>query len=251
MRFYSLWTARFGDLSPVKQLLLMVGIGALLANAMASVFFLLGGYNRLDHTIYLTTIIVIAVGGPLGAFLVARNHTLKRLAHELDTAFRKDGMTGLVTRHEFYLRAEQLIRTNNPLHSAGAFIYADVDHFKSVNDRYGHAIGDDLVQEIGILIRGMLGRRHVGARFGGEEFAVFLADADFGQASWVANRILNDVSTISRKVGDQQVSVTVSIGVSFHTPGQTLEDIVNIADQCLYKAKSQGRNRIVYGPSPQ
>lgn len=249
MRFYNLWSTRFAGLSPVMQVLIMVVIGTVLADAMAAAFFLLGGYNRLDTTIYLTTLIVLTVGGPLCAFLVSWNHRLKQMTGELDTAFRKDGMTGLFTRHEFYLRVDHFIQSGNPVLSAGAILYVDVDHFKQVNDRYGHALGDDILLDIGILIRGMMGRRDVGARFGGEEFAVFLADADYGQAAWVANRILAGCRAVTRRAGERDVSVTVSIGVAFHTSGQTLEQLVDSADQCLFQAKEQGRDRIVYGPS--
>jgi diguanylate cyclase (GGDEF)-like protein len=249
MHFYNVWSARFANLSPVMQVLVMVLIGAVLADAMAAAFFLLGGYNRLDKTIYLTTLIVFTVGGPLCAFLVSWNHRLKQMTGELDTAFRKDGMTGLFTRHEFYLRVGHFIQSGNPVLSAGAILYVDVDHFKQVNDRYGHALGDDILLDMGILIRDMMGRRDVGARFGGEEFAVFLADADYGQAAWVANRILAGCRAVKRPAGDRDVSVTVSIGVAFHTPGQTLEQLVDSADQCLFRAKDQGRDRIVYGPS--
>lgn len=247
MSFYNLWSTRFASLSPVMQVLVMVIIGAVLADAMAGAFFLLGGYNRLDRTIYLTTIIVMTVGGPLCAFLVSWNYRLKQMTGELDTAFRKDGMTGLFTRHEFYLRVDHFIKASNPVLSAGAVLYVDVDHFKRVNDRYGHAVGDDIVQDIGVSIRGMMGRRDVGSRFGGEEFAIFLADADYGQAMWVANRILTSCRAVTRRAGDQDVSVTVSIGVAFHVPGQTLEQLVDSADQCLYQAKNQGRDRIVFG----
>jgi diguanylate cyclase (GGDEF)-like protein len=246
MNTFNRWMMMFEALSPVRQILLVLGLGGVLANVLAALFFKLGGYDSLDKTILVTTLMVIVVGGPLGAFLVGLNYRLKIMAHELDIAFRKDGMTGLSTRHEFYLRVEQMILGNNPALSAGAVLYIDADHFKSVNDRFGHAAGDDALQEIGTLIGKRLGRRDVGARFGGEEFAVFLADADYGKASWVAHGILLDVRGISRKVARSELSLTVSIGVAFHEPGQTLEQLVNAADECLYRAKNQGRDRIVY-----
>ncbi|CAN7244966.1 GGDEF domain-containing protein [Phyllobacterium sp. LjRoot231] len=238
MKTFNRWMTMFGELSPLRQILLLLGLGCILANCLAALFFEMGGYDSLDKTILATTLIVIVVGGPLGAFLVGLNYRLKVMAHELDIAFRKDGMTGLSTRHEFYLRVEQMILRNNPALSAGAVLYIDADHFKSVNDSFGHAVGDDVLQEMGSLIGKRLGRRDVGARFGGEEFAVFLADADYGKAAWVAHGILLDMRGISPKVGPKELSLTVSIGVSFHEPGQTLEELVNAADECLYRAKN-------------
>jgi diguanylate cyclase (GGDEF)-like protein len=246
MNTFNRWITIFGELPPMRQILLLLGLGCVLASGLAGLFFKLGGYDSLGKTIILTSVIVLVVGGPLGAVLVALNYRLKLMAHALDTAFRKDGMTGLSTRHEFYLRVEEMILRNNPAISAGAVLYIDADHFKSVNDRFGHAAGDDVLQEIGSLIGKRLGRRDVGARFGGEEFAVFLADADYGKAAWVAHAILQDVRGISRKIGREELSVTVSIGVSFHQPGQSLEQLVNAADTCLYRAKNQGRDRIIY-----
>jgi diguanylate cyclase len=171
------------------------------------------------------------------------------MAHELETAFRKDGMTGLATRHEFYLLVEHMIGSNSSAFSAGAVLYIDADHFKTINDRFGHAIGDDVLQEMGTLIREALSRRDAGARFGGEEFAVFLADADYGKAAWIANRILVGVRTLSRKVAGEELSVTVSIGIAFHESGQTLEYVVNAAHERMHQAKQQGRNCAIYAVS--
>jgi diguanylate cyclase (GGDEF)-like protein len=249
MNTYNRWMTKFGGLSPVRQVLLILVLGILSADALAALFFKLGGYARLDKTIYLTTIIVVLVGAPLAVFLISLNHKLKLMAHDLETAFRRDGMTGLATRHEFYLLVEHMIGSNSSAFSAGAVLYIDADHCKAINDRFGHAIGDDVLQEIGTLIRGTLGRRDVGARFGGEEFAVFLADADYGKAAWIAKRILVDVRALSRNVAGEELSVTVSIGVAFHEPGQTLEQVVNAAHERLHQAKQQGRNRIVYAGS--
>jgi diguanylate cyclase (GGDEF)-like protein len=78
---------------------------------------------------------------------------------------------------------------------------------------------------------------------------LFAADADYGKAAWIADRILVGVRALSRKVASEELSVTVSIGVAFHEPGQTLEQVVNAAHERLHQAKHQGRNRIVYAAS--
>jgi diguanylate cyclase (GGDEF)-like protein len=244
--FYNLLVLKFDSMTPIKQIVLLLVLGSIVANILAVLFFHLGGYDRADKTIYLTTLIVLVVGGPLGAFLIGQNYKLKVMAEELETAFRKDGMTGLTTRHEFHLRAERLIRKCNPALSAGAVLYIDADRFKTINDRFGHMIGDGVLLELGTMIRETLGRRDVGARFGGKEFAIFLTDADFGQAAWMAEKILLGARGISRNIHDQELSMTVSIGVSFHEPGQTLEHLLGTAEDRLLRAKELGRNRVVF-----
>ncbi|ATU93187.1 GGDEF domain-containing protein [Phyllobacterium zundukense] len=246
MKYYNYLVLKFEELTPLKQIVLLLVLGSILANVLAVLFFRLGGYDRVDKTVFLTTVIVLIVGGPLGAFLVGQNYKLKLMAEELETAFRKDGMTGLSTRHEFHIRTERLIRNSSLALSAGAVLYIDADHFKAINDRFGHVIGDGILLELGTMIRETMGRRDVGARFGGKEFAIFLTDADYGKAAWMAEKLLMGARGISRKVNGQELFVTVSIGVSFHEPGQTLEHLLAAADECLLQAKDQGRDRVVF-----
>lgn len=246
MTTYDLWMTKFGDYPPVKQIGIMAGMAIVSADILAALFFLTIGLERLITVLAITTFIVVIVSVPLGAFLIGLNVRLKQVAMERDHASRMDDLTGLANRNEFYLRAEQQIALCRPQASAGALLYIDADYFKSINDHYGHAVGDTVLREIGSSIQAVIGKGDLAARFGGEEFAVFLKDADFGRADWLAQKILIGVRNISDKLRLGDLDVTVSVGIATHEPGQSLEAALNAADRCLYAAKNQGRNRIVH-----
>ncbi|MBZ9601702.1 GGDEF domain-containing protein [Phyllobacterium chamaecytisi] len=246
MTTYDLWMTKFGDLPPLKQVAIMVGMAIAASDLLTVLFFLVVRLDRLDVALIVTTIIVIIVSVPLGAFLVGLNYRLKQTALRLDLALRKDDLTGLSNRNEFYMQAQKQIALCDREKSAGAVLYIDADHFKSINDRYGHAVGDGVLQEIGILIRSTIGEWDFAARFGGEEFAIFLTGADLGKADWISHRVLTGVRDISKYLGISDLDVTVSVGISIHRPGQDLEEALVAADKCLYAAKNQGRNRIVH-----
>ncbi len=249
MTTYDFWMAKFGDFTPMKQIAIMVGMAIVASDALAVLFFLTAGLDHLVIVLFVTTFIVVIVSVPLGSFLVGLNFRLKQSAIQLDVAARRDGLTGLGNRNEFYLQAQRQISLCDPAKSAGALLYIDADHFKSINDRYGHAVGDSVLQEIGSLLRSTIGEWDFAARFGGEEFAIFLTDADLGNADWLSRQILDGVRDISKKLQIADLEVTVSVGISIHEPGQSLEAALIAADKCLYAAKSQGRNRIVHAES--
>ena len=246
MTTYDLWMTRFGDYSPIKQVAIMVGMAVVSADLLAAFFFLAIGLDRLVTVLVVTTFIVVLVSVPLGAFLIGLNFRLKQIAIERDLAARMDDLTGLANRNEFYLRAERQILLSRPGTSAGALLYIDADYFKAINDRHGHATGDTVLREIAVSIRAAIGKDDLASRFGGEEFAVFLKDADFGRADWLAQKVLNSVRNIADKLRIDELDVTVSVGIALHEPGQSLEAALNAADRCLYAAKNQGRNRIVH-----
>ncbi|MBZ9654815.1 GGDEF domain-containing protein [Phyllobacterium lublinensis] len=249
MTTYDFWMSKFGDYTPIKQIAIMVGMAVMASDVLAVFFFLLIGLDRLVIVLAVTTFIVVIVSVPLGAFLVGLNFRLKKSAMQLDVASRRDGLTGLYNRNEFYLQAQRQITLCDPERSAGALLYIDADHFKSINDRHGHAVGDSVLQEIGGLIRSTIGDWDFAARFGGEEFAIFLRDADLEEADRLSRRILRGVRDISKTLQIGDLDVTVSVGISIHEPGQSLEAALVAADKCLYAAKSQGRNRIVHADS--
>lgn len=249
MTTYDLWMTRFGDYSPIKQVAIMVGMAVVSADVLAGLFFLAIGFDRLLTVLLITTFIVVVVSAPLGAFLVGLNFRFKQIAIERDLASRMDDLTGLANRNEFYLRTERQILLSRPESSVGALLYIDADHFKSINDRHGHAIGDTVLREIGLVIQTAIGKGDLAARFGGEEFAVFLKDADYSRANWLAQKILVGVRSISDKLHISDLDITVSVGIAIHESGQSLESALIAADRCLYAAKNQGRNRIVHAGS--
>ncbi len=161
-------------------------------------------------------------------------------------------MTGLANRRHFMALAaaewSRFQRYYRPL----SVLMIDVDHFKSVNDRYGHAVGDDaLIAVANACLEGKRSSDIVG-RIGGEEFAMLLPETDLYQARIVADRICKAVAASTLRAGEVHFKVTASIGFAAATvsmPG--FEALLNAADQALYQAKEQGRNRVVgWSPPP-
>jgi diguanylate cyclase (GGDEF)-like protein len=121
----------------------------------------------------------------------------------------------------------------------------DVDRFKDVNDRYGHLCGDNVLQRIAALL-GRHGRReNCTARYGGDEFAIVLAETALSGAMIFAERVRGAVEHEEIRVGDERVAVTVSVGVAEWSPQMgNPDDLIALADTALYRAKNGGRNRV-------
>ncbi|MBB3149832.1 diguanylate cyclase (GGDEF)-like protein [Phyllobacterium trifolii] len=249
MNTYDIWMSKFGEFSPAMQVGIMVCLATVAANALSLFFFFTTGFERVDVLLAATTCTTVLVSAPLGAFLVGLTSRLRQVAAQLDLTARTDDLTGLSTRTEFYLQVNRQMKMCDPAKGAGAILYIDADHFKRINDEFGHAIGDAVLQEIGFLVSDIIGEWDHAARFGGEEFAIFLDGADEGKAKWISHRILSGTRGIAGQLRVDGLQVSVSIGVAIHEPNETLEEVLIAADQCLYSAKNQGRNRVVLATS--
>ncbi len=164
-----------------------------------------------------------------------------------------DDLTQVRNRRFFDQRLpEELSRRDRSLNAISC-LFLDIDHFKSVNDTYGHGIGDDVLRQVAQRVQTVLRSQDVLARYGGEEFAVLLPDTGNDEAMMVAQRIITAVNK-NRIVIDKNVILTVTIcaGVSTLMTEETINDIKELgmkllssADQALYDAKEQGRNRAI------
>ena len=158
-----------------------------------------------------------------------------------------DGLTGLFNHRHFFSRLEfeinRAIRANSPV----SVLMLDVDNFKQYNDRYGHPRGDEVLRKCAAAIRDSVRGVDIAARYGGEEFTVILTDTDKNGAMVVAENIRRAIEEqrFSDEGGDATHNVTVSIGVSSY-PADTMEmkDLIKKADDALYTAKKEGKNRV-------
>jgi two-component system cell cycle response regulator len=162
-----------------------------------------------------------------------------------------DGLTGLHTRR---FLEEQLALEEARARRSGTLIalfIVDVDHFKSINDRYGHPAGDLALIEIAARLREVTRPGDVLARYGGEEFALLVPGASADELSGLAERLRNQVASSPITVrADTYVAVTISVGsASFPLHGEDPAELVAAADRALYRAKAEGRNRAVIGES--
>ena len=160
-----------------------------------------------------------------------------------------DGLTGLPNKRAVTDALKRTFAQAATTQAPLALLLLDLDHFKQVNDQRGHAVGDQVLANVGATLRSVLRARDFAGRNGGEEFAVLLPDTEIGAALEIAERVRATVAEISLPGTD--VSVTASIGVAGF-PGQasTLDRLVRLSDAALYLAKRQGRNRVELAEPP-
>ncbi len=157
-----------------------------------------------------------------------------------------DPLTGLANRRAFLDAAAQLTQTQTARDVPVAVFMIDLDRFKSVNDRFGHSVGDEVLRIFAESAQVNLRPTDIVARLGGEEFAVLLADACRDNAFKVAERIRSTFAALAATVAGHAVNATASIGVAIiQDPQQDIHALLGQADQALYRAKARGRNRVV------
>ena len=163
-----------------------------------------------------------------------------------------DPLTKLYNRRYFEerlaLEAKKSFYSGNAL----SLVMVDIDHFKQVNDTYGHTMGDKVLQEIAHLLKHSLRKQDTVARYGGEEFVLILPESGLEECSMIAERIRRLVENSPIDVGKARLNVTISLGISNFPVHRvkSKEDLVKLADLALYDAKNKGRNRVcIFVPS--
>lgn len=186
---------------------------------------------------------------PAAMIIFRQNEKLKQaleelaLAHaQLEAKSSRDQMTGFLNREAFFETFKQARRKSD----VGALALIDADHFKTVNDTYGHLVGDEALKLISGAIRSSIREHDIAGRVGGEEFCVFLPGAQEEEAAQISERIRAEVEKLSfRPDGGPRHPLTVSIGVALTNGQQPTSQVMRRADRCLYDAKEQGRNAVV------
>jgi diguanylate cyclase len=171
--------------------------------------------------------------------------TLRARLKQAETDALLDPLTGLANRRGFERNVESLQQTRGSLASC-AMLFIDIDHFKSINDLHGHALGDRVLREVGALIRESIKGRDIAARLGGEEFGVLLTDTTIAGA-WVVGEQLRDAMarcSLPRQDGSPVERVTMSIGVAMASVDEAVTALVERADAAMYRAKRNGRDCI-------
>lgn len=155
-----------------------------------------------------------------------------------------DGLTGVANRHAFSMSFAQALAGARRKGERVSVLVIDVDHFKAVNDRFGHLAGDRILQDIALVIKRRIRGWDLLCRWGGEEFLVLLQGADLTGACNVAEELRAAVQT--ERFGDPErtVNVTISVGVAQYREGDSERDITGRADRALYRAKERGRNQV-------
>ena len=159
-----------------------------------------------------------------------------------------DPLTGVDNRRSFLEKGKrELVRSHRYQHSL-AFLMLDVDHFKSINDTYGHQAGDLVLKALATHCQKMLRHNDLLGRLGGEEFALLLPETNLSKAREVGERIRQALENLVVDYEDQAIRFTVSLGLSVaQNDSDTLMNVMSRADAALYRAKAEGRNRLVAG----
>ncbi|RON57794.1 sensor domain-containing diguanylate cyclase [Pseudomonas frederiksbergensis] len=182
-----------------------------------------------------------------GYTVVFRDITERKVSSEnLADLLTKDHLTGAVNRAHFFNLAEKEFARATRYRQSISIIMLDADHFKLVNDSWGHPIGDDVLKSIVKIIQGILRPADTVARFGGEEFVIMLPNTNSLETSIIAERLRSSIEASGVDAGGEEVKITVSIGCASMTESRpTLKQLLVSADSALYQAKSKGRNCIV------
>lgn len=234
---------------PFKNFLALIGyslvffVGTLLYSG-----FSVSSWNPAWMALYFLSLLILglALAGTLGALALYWAHTMTELNSEL-TYFKEhsviDHLSGLKNRRGF----EDQIIAYIAAYRRGALrdialLFLDIDHFKSINDTWGHAVGDEVIKAIAEFIERKHRGNDVSARWGGEEFVILAVGIGLDEAIRMADRIREGIAALDLRFDESRVPLTVSIGVTALRPEDSHEAFLERADSMLYEAKSSGRN---------
>lgn len=177
--------------------------------------------------------------------MVRANEELEQAMLQLDEIAGTDELTGILNRRRFFQEAQHRLG-NKDHYQTCALCMIDIDHFKEINDHYGHQAGDRVLEEFSRIATGCLRTTDLFGRYGGEEFILLLPQNNQESGIRVAERIRQSFSEHCFNELAPHLTFTLSAGITLHRPDETLEDTLKRADTALYKAKKSGRNQTIY-----
>lgn len=230
-----------------------MSIGAMLCVLLPATLWLLSQWQMPAISLSLAALLFMAVLIRTTEVLSSALSSNFRLAHRLDVAKKNaeqlaqtDFLTGLDNRRAFFNHGQVLAhyceRNQLPLSA----VMIDADHFKQINDKYGHSAGDEVLQHLAILLKNSLRKSDVCGRMGGEEFAILLPDTPLSEATQLADRFCQLYAATPTRRQDLEITNTVSIGVA--SGEYDIDHLLHCADKALYRAKSAGRNQTMAEP---
>ncbi len=194
--------------------------------------------------------------------LASTSNLLKRKLHDTTTEIQElrkelektresattDSLTGLLNRGSFDQQLGAILKQNHAEAQLVSLLFMDLDHFKKINDNFGHLVGDKVIRFTAALVKQHISDNHLAARYGGEEVAVIMPDTSRQKAVFIAEKMRESLSRskLQRKESGETIGqVTISIGVAQMKQGDSFDDFVSRADKALYIAKKKGRNCVV------
>jgi diguanylate cyclase (GGDEF)-like protein len=176
--------------------------------------------------------------------LLIKLHQLEEKQRELATY---DELTGAMNRRTFFENFNTLKKIANRNHSNLTLAYIDIDDFKTINDTYGHVIGDEVLKSFANTLKGSARGSDIIGRIGGEEFAILLPETDIQGAYAILERLRTQICSKTLRIEEHAINLSISVGLS-HSRKENefaVEQLIKQADKALYQAKSEGKNCIV------
>ena len=191
-------------------------------------------------------IIPLVIAPPVLYFLLSKMRELSIAHHQLEIVASTDSLTSCLNRAAFATLVDAYLDKFSAVPRAqGALLVVDVDNFKTINDTLGHDVGDEALKVIAVTIRNELRDIDLIGRLGGEEFSIFLPGVHRHQCSEIAERIRSAIQKADFNPAGERWSLTVCIGAAPFTAKTSFSDLYRVADQHLYGAKRNGRNRVM------
>jgi len=210
------------------------------------------GEWRLGNRPINNVVIPLVLAGPFFYLLLSRVRQLAIAQHELMNVASTDALTSCLNRRAFTAMIEAYLDRVERAHveAQGALLIVDVDHFKRINDSFGHDHGDEALQLVARTIRESVRDIDLVGRMGGEEFGVFLPGADPNRSATIAERIRAAIQAVVFSPKGKRHPISASVGGATFNHRSDFSRLYRLADERLYAAKRQGRNRIDLGPLP-
>jgi diguanylate cyclase (GGDEF)-like protein len=210
--------------------------------ALASLSLDRGGESGLASgwvAMFAVEVVLYVVGAAFIVLMLAKD----RAVHHYKTAATTDPLTSLLNRRGFFEAAAGMMAANRGAMAPVSVLAFDLDHFKSINDTYGHNMGDAILQLFASVARKTMRGGDVLGRIGGEEFVAILSGT-LSEAAVAAERVRAAFAAATHDPDGHQIPATVSIGVACGSPDAAIENLISRADSVLYRAKANGRNRV-------
>ena len=261
MRFHRAETAFFVFIALILMAALAIFYGWTLLGQPAEELYMPGRVETLARLkiLLLTTALVLAATLVFGLFFVLpqirtqlkeggklreMTASLSARSRNLEQAALTDGLTGMQNRRYFDDALKEYLDEFRRIDKPVGLMILDLDHFKNVNDTYGHDAGDEVLRSVGKCLKSMTRYHDVVARLGGEEFAIVAPNMDLELLQRVAERMRKAIASLAIEAAGTQLNVTSSVGLALWDREESAEEFYRRADKQLYEAKRQGRNRV-------
>jgi diguanylate cyclase (GGDEF)-like protein len=239
------WRVR-GEVRTLRQARLRTLVGTLAIVVIADLVDLIANVIFSPWQIVRSAIQTTLISGPLAGYVLYTQARANLRLYEMKTYLAllstTDPLTGLLNRRAFFDRARVVAASRQP----HMLVLVDVDRFKTVNDRFGHPVGDAVIQEVSRLMKLHFHPDAPLARIGGEEFSAMLLTGTLDEVRGSADAFCAAVAAEPFMAGGTPFQVTVSVGVAPFAPGRTADEVYAMADVQLYRAKHDGGNRVVW-----